>query len=104
MFTSPDARTLDDTQRRELTKLTYAGLVEIRSLLRSGRHEQAAAVVEAFHNLPLFLYSEHFSFAALRQVLEDYQAKFAGHLQIDFLAELDRIASGGRMRNVQAPD
>jgi|GEM_PF-4235817 len=60
-----DAQALDDRQRRELNKLVYLVLVEIRALLWTDRAEQATALAEAFHNLPLFLYSDQFSFSAL---------------------------------------
>lgn len=103
MFTYPDAKALDETQRRELTKLAHAGFVEIRSLLWSGRTEQAIAAAEAFHNLPLFLYSDRFSFRAVREAMERYQQKFPSTGTIDFVAEVDRIAAGDTVTNVFVP-
>lgn len=84
MFTFSDEQPLTENQRRELAKLAYAGFVEIRSLLWSGRTEQATAAVEAFHNLSIFLYSDRFSFRALPDAMARYQRQFPRSNAIDF--------------------
>ena len=55
--------------------LHYA-LVEIRNLCWSGKAEQAAALSDVFHNLPVIMYSSEISFPWLKKELESYQAKY----------------------------
>ena len=47
----PDAAEPDDQQKRKLSELLYAALVEIRSLELDGKHEQARNRICVFHGL-----------------------------------------------------
>ncbi len=48
--------------------------------------------VDAFHNLPVYLWSEKFSLGFFRQFLESYHEKYPDRTEIfDYLAMLDKI-------------
>ena len=71
-----DARSLTEQERQELCKLLFNALLEIRGLGNEGKAEQAADVADAFHNLPVYLWSDQFSLSIFRSFLEEYQQKY----------------------------
>ncbi len=66
----------DETQRRALCALLHDALCDLRALGWSGRAEQAAALVDAFHNLPVVMLSDGFRWDWFRQELETYAARY----------------------------
>src|SRR5712691_666360 len=76
-----DANMPTEAERQRLARLMYLAFCDLRALAREGRSEQARDMAEAFHNVPLVMYSKDFSFDALRDCLERYQAKYEGKLQ-----------------------
>ena len=83
--------------------MIYLALVDVHSLLLNGQVEQATAIAEAYHNLPLFLYSDQFSFVALRAALQGYREKYGSAARVDYVAEMDRVAVGDSLSRVTVP-
>ena len=71
-----EARSLTEQERQELGKILFNALLEIRALCWEGKSEQAADVANAFHNLPIYLWSDQFSLSLFRRFLEEYQQKY----------------------------
>jgi hypothetical protein len=90
---------LTDKQRALFGKMMYEAFVEIRNLAGVGLSEQAAALADAFHNLPLYLFSSDFSWETTRMFIGGYQKKYPRILndQVftgsynDYLSMLERI-------------
>lgn len=72
MRTFPDARLPSENQRRALSRLAYIAFLDMRILRRDGKGQQVADLAEAFHNLPLMLWTEEFSMDCQRNFLECY--------------------------------
>jgi hypothetical protein len=72
----PDARLLTERQRQELCRMLFNALLEIRGLGSEGKAQQAADLADAFHNLPIYLWSDKFSLSLFRSFLESYQQKY----------------------------
>lgn len=67
---------LTDNQRDLFCKMIYEALLEIRNLAGVGLSEQAAALADAFHNLPLTIFSSDFSWEGTRMFIGGYQKKY----------------------------
>ena len=94
MWTFPDARLLSENQRRALSRLAYNAFLDMRILGREGKSRQVADLAEAFHNLPLMLWSEEFSMKCQRDFLQRYQEKHGvHHPSFNYLAEFEKIAA-----------
>jgi hypothetical protein len=101
MFTPPkepfghgnhaDAAEPNDAQKRALSELVYAALVEIRALELDGKHDQARAVAELFHNVPKLIWTPWFSFSFLRKQVAAYHEQFAGSGHVNFAEWLAKI-------------
>jgi hypothetical protein len=87
----PDARLLTEHERRELCKMLFNALLEIRGLGNEGKAEQAADVADAFHNLPIFLWSDQFSLSLFRKFLEEYQQKYQDAECYNYVKMLDEM-------------
>lgn len=69
----PDSELPNDEQRKQLGDMLHCALVEIRTLGWRGHAKQAAALADAFHNLPQEMWREHFSVGHFRHAfLEPY--------------------------------
>ena len=90
-----DARSLTEQERQELCKMLFNALLEIRALCWEGKAEQAANVASAFHNLPIYLWSERFSLSLFRRFLEEYQQKYQEVGCCDYVKMLDEITREG---------
>lgn len=89
-----DARMLTDTERQWLVRLMYLAFCELRGLtMKPEQLEQAHDLADAFHNVPLLLYSQDFSVQMFKRLVEDYQRKYNGRLTIDYLKEWERLAA-----------
>lgn len=87
----PDARMPTDEERQKLSKMIYDAFLEIRILGWQGKAEQAADLADAFHNLPVYLWSEDFSFNFFRKFLEAYHQKYPERGSFNYLKMLDEI-------------
>ena len=91
----PDARLLTERQRQELCRMLFNALLEIRGLGSEGKAQQAADIAGAFHNLPVYLWSEELSLSIFREFLEGYQQLYPERGCFDYVKMLDEIASEG---------
>ncbi|HEY7183974.1 MAG TPA: hypothetical protein VIC84_21255 [Blastocatellia bacterium] len=87
----PDARPLTERERQELCKILFNALLEIRGLGNEGKAEQAADVADAFHNLPVYLWSDKFSLSLFRRFLEEYQQKYEKVECYNYVKMLDEM-------------
>ena len=88
----PDSRMPTELERQQLCRMLYHALLEIRRLGTFGKAKQASDLADAFHNLPVYLWSEEFSLAFFRTFLEGYHAKYPeGAETFDYIAMLDKI-------------
>lgn len=67
---------LTDEQLKLFNKMIYEAFIEIRNLAWLGFSEQAGTLADAFHNLPVYLFSPNFSWEATRMFIESYQKKY----------------------------
>jgi hypothetical protein len=86
-----------------LCEMLHRALIEIRILGWGGNAEQAAALADAFHELPLLLHSQNFDWRFFRQFLHSYQSKYPRYPAegsfkpgeyFDYLLLLDKIDKG----------
>ena len=87
----PDARPLTERQRQQLCQMIYRALLEARVLGWGCRAEQAADLADAFHNLPVMLWSEDFSLDFFRKFLEAYRQKYPDGGGTGYLKMLDEV-------------
>lgn len=87
-----DSRMPTEQERQQLCQMLFHALLEIRGLGAFGKAQQAADLADAFHNLPVYLWSEDFSFGFFRRFLESYHQKYPERTEMfDYLAMLDKI-------------
>jgi hypothetical protein len=86
-----DAARPTDAQRRDLSKMLSFAIIEIRLLGYEGKSEQAADLADAFHNLPLDMWSDNFSLSFFRDCfLKAYQEKYP-QCSTDYVVMADKI-------------
>jgi hypothetical protein len=90
----PDSRMPTEQERQALSRMLFHALLEIRVLGYEGKSEQAADLADAFHNLPIYLWSEDFSFGFFRKFLEGYHQKYS-EVDFNYLGMLDEITERG---------
>lgn len=83
---------LSEVERQRLARLMYMAFCDLRALALAGRIGQAKALAEAFHNVPLLMYSSDFSLQAFRNFLERYQSDYQGKLRFDYLEEWEKLS------------
>ncbi|MES2736974.1 MAG: hypothetical protein V4672_11690 [Verrucomicrobiota bacterium] len=82
-----------DRQRRCLCEMLYFALIEIRALNWEGKTQQAADLADAFHNLPIDMWLNDFSFEFFRDsFIAVYQQKYPGERSRDYVAMIDDIS------------
>ncbi len=89
-----DVRRPTEKQILLLDEMLTCALSEIRSLAMAGNAEQAAALADAFHNLPVVMHSEQFSFVHFRQDLDRYVRSYPfseGKSTYDYLEMYQRV-------------
>lgn len=92
----PDAKLPTDAQRRQLCEMMHHAFVEMRLLGWVGKPEQAADLADAFHNLPVEMWRDDFSFQLFRDAfLSAYQQKYPEGRIRDYVAMLDEISASG---------
>jgi hypothetical protein len=75
--------------------MLFNALLEIRGLGSEGKAQQAADLADAFHNLPVYLWSDEFSLSIFRHFLEAYQQMYPERGSFDYVKMLDEIAREG---------
>jgi hypothetical protein len=90
-FKFDDSRIPTEIERQHLCRLMYLAFCDLRILTREGRSEQANALADALHNVPLLMHRNDFSFRALRDSLARYQQRYEGKLLTNYPAELDKL-------------
>ena len=69
----------------------YLAFCDLRILAREGKTAQTRAVAEAFHNVPLLMPTDEFSFGAFREFLGRYQQAYQGTLRFNYLDEWEKL-------------
>lgn len=87
----PDARFLMDEERQKLCEMIYRALLDIRILGWDGKASQAAALADAFHNVPSMMWSKDFSLNSFRNFLEGYHQEFPESEGINYPKMFDRF-------------
>ena len=90
---------LTDEQIKLFCDMMHKAFEEIRSLAWVGFPEQAGALADAFHNLPIYLFSPNFNWETTRLFIEGYQKKYPRILKnntvtgsyYDYMSMLDEI-------------
>ncbi len=85
-----DTKELSEIQRENLLRLLHFALVEMRSLSAMKQNQQSFDLADAFHNLPLWLNLEVFSFEHFRMYLNSYNQRHPEGIY-DYLKLLDKI-------------
>jgi hypothetical protein len=85
----PDSQPLTDEQKQKLCEMLYTALLEIRVAGWVDKAQQAADLADAFHNLPIGLWHDTFSFDFFREDLRAYCQKYA--CSFNYLAAVDEI-------------
>src|SRR5437899_11838015 len=91
MWKFEDARMPTDTERERLARLMYLAFCDLRILAREERSAQAKSLADAFHNIPLLMYSSEFSFSAFRGFLERCQKQYEGKPLFNYLKEWEEL-------------
>ena len=82
-------------QKRRLCDLSALAFVELRALSLEGRHEQAADLADAFHNILKEMYGwGSFSWSIFRGMVADYQAKWKARqasIMLNYVDKIDEI-------------
>ena len=88
--------TITNNQRLKLCELLHYALLDIRQLGWSDKSKQAAALADAFHNLPKDFMSPDFDIEAFRdQFLRPYQKEYPEVTMKDYVATVDKIMMMG---------
>jgi hypothetical protein len=88
-----DSKMPTESQRQELCKMLFSALLELRMFGYEGNSQRVADLADAFHNLPIYLLSEDFSFSFFRKFLESYQEKYTDAGGYNYVAMLDKITA-----------
>ncbi|HEY2083264.1 MAG TPA: hypothetical protein VGI88_10800 [Verrucomicrobiae bacterium] len=80
-----------DSERRKLSRLMYMAFCDLRALALNGQTQQVKDLSEAFHNIPLLMYTPEFSFKAFRDFLKNYQEKYGDKARFDYLQEWEKL-------------
>ena len=80
-----------DKERKSLSRLMYMAFCDLRALALSGQTQQAKDLSEAFHNIPLLMYTADFSFKVFGDFLVRYQEKYTGKARFDYLQEWEKL-------------
>lgn len=90
---------LTEEQIKSFCEMIHKAFEEIRSLSWVGFSEQAGALADAFHNLPIYLFSPNFEWETARLFIGAYQREYPRSLRnntvtgsyYDYLSILDDI-------------
>ena len=79
-----------ETERQKLSRLMYVAFCDLRALALDGKIQQAKDLAEAFHNIPLLMHTNDFSFKAFQDFLERYQQKYVDKARYNYLQEWEK--------------
>jgi len=85
-----------DSERKNLSRLLYLAFVDVRALILDGQPQQAKDLAEAFHNVPLLMHTDGFSFKAFRDFLERYQQQYADKARFNYLQEWEKLTAAAQ--------
>ena len=88
-----DAGLPTEAEQQVLARLMYLAFCDLRTLAREGKSEQARALADAFHNVPLLMFTKDFSFSAFRDSLARYQGKYEGKLHHNYMHEWEKLSA-----------
>lgn len=91
MWKFDDAKMPTDAERQKLTRLMYIAFCDLRALALDGQTQQIKDLTEAFHNVPLLMNTNDFSFKAFRDFLERYQRKYKNQARYNYLQEWEKL-------------
>jgi len=83
-----------DVQLQLLGEMLFKAFIELRALGWQGKAEQAADLADAFHNLPIQMFSDSFDWDLFsNSYLAAYQEKYPNRdfFYHDYVAMLDKI-------------
>ena len=87
-----------EQQRHLFCEMMYRAFIEMRGLGFQGKSDQAAALADAFHNLPLMMYQPNFDWAMSRRYFEAYNNEYPSGPETrtaDYVAMHDRVQAAG---------
>lgn len=87
-----------EQQRRLFCEMMCRAYIELRGLGYQGKPEQAAALADAFHNLPFMMYQPNFDWARSRRYFESYKSHYPPGSETrtaDYVAMHDRVQAAG---------
>ena len=87
----PDSKLPSDEQRQLLADMLHCAFVEIRALGWAGHAKQAAALADAFHNLPHEMWREYFSVRYFREAFLAPYLRDWPRGPFDYLALLHKV-------------
>ena len=88
----PDARPLTEDQRKKLSEMMYYAFLEIRLLGGENAAKQASDLADAFHNLPLGMWTDTFSLLFFRDsFLSVYQKQYPEKRARDYVAMVNEV-------------
>ena len=83
-----------EKQRRLFCEMMYRGFLDMRGLGLQGKSEQAAALADAFHNLPIAMFQPEFDWGMSRAYFQSYHTQYppqSGAETNNYVASHDRI-------------
>ena len=92
-LTYEDARFLEEGEKKRITTVVSLVFFDLRGLAIENKIEQIKDLVQAFHNVLLYI-DEKFSLDRLISDVKIYQDKYKDNLLIDYLVILEKIKNG----------
>ncbi len=90
----------DEDDRKHVCEILHNAFIEIRMLCWDGRHQQAADLADAVHNIPMEIYGwgGGWNFDLTRSMLKSYVDKYGGTgaFARDYALQLDHLPSRRR--------
>ena len=65
-----------EEQRRQFCEMIHRAFLDMRGLGFQGKSEQAAALADAFHNLPIAIFQREFDWDESRAYFQSYHTKY----------------------------
>jgi len=83
-----------EEQRRLFCEMMYRAFLDLRNLGSQGKSEQAKALADAFHNLPVAMFQSEFDWQISRAYFQSYHAQYpleSAAMMYDYVAMHDRV-------------
>jgi len=95
MLTIEDAKTLDESEWRQLARLLYLVLCDLRGMARDGKNAEVRALADALHEVPQMMYPDKFSIQMFRDGVARFQNQFPGKAHFNYLQEWEKLQNQG---------